>query len=261
MHLQVVPFSYTRYHAVTLNLRSTLFLSGAAILSLSGRWRASVAIFIGAARWVSEAAFGERDGCQRQRYKLVDDLRRECIYRVDSTGKCRWHDLEAGYQAEPLGLKSRMLRSEGSPRFGEVNPAKTSSHEGFSSSTCYQTLYLKTYFGWAVTQGRILRASIPSREVEKKQKKEKSGLKKGRNCQNGSKKAPNRKKGPRQIGLKLKYVSFRCLLMIHAQRPPKSMNFVVRLIRHADLPPKLKDSTFRLMRIVTSVGPLRRPGA
>jgi hypothetical protein len=64
---------------------------------------------------------------------------------------------------------------------GEVNPAKTSSTRVFSGSRCGQTPCLKTLFGWATTQGGFLRASIPYLKIEKKQKKEKSGSKNGRN--------------------------------------------------------------------------------
>jgi hypothetical protein len=56
-------------------------------------------------------------------------------------------------------------------------PAKTSSERLFSGSRCYQTLYLKTFSGRAIVQGRVRRSSIPSLKIEKKRKTEKSTLK------------------------------------------------------------------------------------
>jgi hypothetical protein len=64
---------------------------------------------------------------------------------------------------------------------GDVNPAKTSSTEAFSSSRCYQSLYANSYFGWATTQGGFLRASIPYLGSGKVIKKGKSAPKMNRN--------------------------------------------------------------------------------
>ena len=83
------------------------------------------------------------------------------------------------------------------PFFGPFS-AKTSSERVFSGSRCYQSLYLKTFSGCAIVQGRLLGSSIPYLKMEKKRKNEKSTSKNAHFCQNGSKIAQNQKKYPRK---------------------------------------------------------------
>jgi hypothetical protein len=79
-------------------------------------------------------------------------------------------------------------------------PAKSSSGGPFSSSRCYQSLYLKTVFRWAIVQPRVRGASIPYLKIEKKQKTEKSASKNAHFRGNRSKTTQNLRNTPPEIG-------------------------------------------------------------
>jgi hypothetical protein len=92
--------------------------------------------------------------------------------------------------------------------FRDPSSAKTSCERLFSGSRCYQSSCLTIDLRWAIHQGRLLRASIPSPKMEKKRKTEKSGSKNGHFRGNRSKMAANRKNRPRKTSENSRYSSF-----------------------------------------------------